>query len=64
HKKQKTVDHGFGFMKIVSVGGRVIETETSFYGRRPEDCTTLNPDTPLNDLLNAHGLNDNPTNTL
>jgi hypothetical protein len=58
HKKQKTVDFGFGFVRVVSVKGRVVETHTSFYGRRPEDCRTLDPSTPLQDLLAAHKLND------
>lgn len=58
HKKQKTLDHGFGLCKLTSVNGRVIETETTFYGYRPGEGRGLDPLEPFNRMLGEHDLDE------
>ncbi len=55
-KKQKTVDHGFGVIIMTSVNGRVVETETTFYGYRPGEGKGLDPKDPFRLMLGEFGL--------
>lgn len=56
--KLKTVDHGFGYIRLESVDGRLICTENTFYSAPPQEGSMLDPDKPFNDLLQAKGLDE------
>lgn len=60
HKKQKTVDHGFGFFRLVSVEGRVVEVTVTFYGYKQPlaEGKGLDPMEPFFRTLEGFGLNE------
>ena len=49
--KLKTVDHGFGFIRVESAGKRVVATEATFYSAEPVEGTLIDPNKPFNDLI-------------
>ncbi|MBI2099448.1 hypothetical protein HYT45_03510 [Candidatus Uhrbacteria bacterium] len=54
--KLKTVDQGFARLRVESVGGRVVGSETTFYSNENVKQRKLNPEKPFLDFLKEIGL--------
>lgn len=54
--KLKTVDHGFGYIRVESVNGRIVATENTFYGGSPSKGMKLNRHRVFADLLKVLNL--------
>jgi len=56
HRKMKTVDHGFGAVRIISLNGRIVATENRFYSAPPTDDSVTDYQLAFNAVRAKHGI--------
>ncbi len=54
--KLKIVDHGFGYIRLESLDGRIVSTEQTFYGGTPFKGPKIDMQRVFNDMLSVFGL--------